>query len=56
MPDKTPLGKPLELTDAELEQLAEITDEDIQAARKLWIESVPVEIKGLLDTQEVVVE
>lgn len=51
-----PMGKPLQLTDDELDQLAEVTEEDIQAARKLWIESVPDEIKGLLDTTEVVAE
>jgi hypothetical protein len=56
MPDKIPLGKPLELTDAELDELAKITPEDIKNARRLWIESVPDEIKGLLDTTEVVTE
>ena len=50
---KVPLGKPLELTDEELDALVEITEEDIQAARRLWIESVDDEIKGLLDTVEV---
>lgn len=54
MPDKIPLGKPLELTDAQLDELATITPEDIAKARKLWIQSVSVEIKRLLDVQEVV--
>lgn len=53
MADKIPLGKPLELTDEELDLLAEITEEDIQNARRLWIESVPDEIKGLLDAEVV---
>jgi hypothetical protein len=48
-----PLGKPLELTDEELDILAEVTEEDIAAARKLWIKSVPADIKSLLDVQEV---
>jgi hypothetical protein len=55
MPDKkkVALGKPLQLTDAELEELAKITPEDIREARKLWIESVDAELKHLLDVQEV---
>lgn len=53
MPDKIPLGKPLELTDKELDELAKVTPEDIQKARRLWIESVPDEIKSLLDVTEV---
>lgn len=54
MPPKVSLGKPLELTDKELDELAKVTDEDIQNARRLWIESVDEELKGLLDTVEVV--
>ena len=54
MPDKKPLGKPLPLTDAQLDELATITPEDIQKARRRWIESVPDEIKDLLDVTEVV--
>ena len=54
MPEKKiPLGKPLELTDEELAILAEITPDDIQAAKKLWITSVPAEIKSLLDAEVV---
>ena len=56
MADKIPLGKPLELTDADLDELAKITPEDIQKARRLWITSVDDEIKSLLDTTEVVKE
>jgi hypothetical protein len=55
MPDKkVPLGKPLELTDKQLDELAKVTPEDIKNARRLWIESVPDEIKDLLDITEVV--
>lgn len=53
MEPKIPLGKPLELTDEELDLLAEITEEDIAKARRLWITSVPVEIKSLLDAESV---
>ena len=54
MPDKVPLGKPLKLTDKELDELAKVTPKDIDEARKLWIQSVEVELKHLLDVQEVV--
>jgi len=54
MADKKPLGKPLQLTDEQLEELSKVTPEDIANARKLWIQSVPAEIKRLLDVQEVV--
>lgn len=48
-----PLGKPLELTDEEMDALAQITPEDIQAARELWIKANP-ELADLLDVVEVV--
>lgn len=48
-----PLGKPLQLTDEELDILSEITADDIQAARRLWITSVDDDIKGLIDAEEV---
>jgi hypothetical protein len=54
MPDKkpVPLGKPLELTDEELDALAEVTDEDVAAAKLLWRKSVDTEIADLLDAVE----
>ncbi len=48
-----PLGKPLELTDEELDALAIVTPEDIQEARELWIKANP-ELADLLDVVEVV--
>lgn len=53
MADKkqVPLGKPLELTDAELEALAEVTEEDIAEAKKLWRKEAPAEFKNLLDAE-----
>ena len=53
MADKVPLGKPLELTDKQLTELSKVTPKDIQQARKLWIESVPDKLKGLIDIQEI---
>jgi hypothetical protein len=46
---KKPLGTPLDLTDAELESLAEITPADIKAAAALWDEESG--LKGLLDSK-----
>jgi hypothetical protein len=47
-----PLGAPLPLSDEELAILAEVTDEDIEAAKKLWRKANP-EIGDLLDAEEV---
>jgi hypothetical protein len=47
-----PLGKPLDLTDEELDALAEVTEEDIVNAKKLWRKSVDSEIADLLDAVE----
>jgi hypothetical protein len=46
-----PLGAPLPLSDEELAILAEVTDEDIEAAKKLWRKANP-EIGDLLDAVE----
>ena len=48
-----PLGKPLELTDEELDLLAEVTPDDIEAAKKLWRKANP-ELRNLLDAEEVI--
>lgn len=48
MPDRVPLGKPLDLTDAELDELAKITPADIQRARELWKQAAPDKFKTLL--------
>jgi len=48
-----PLGKPLLLTDEQLDQLAEVTDDDIERARVLWRQTVKGEFRTLLDAVEV---
>jgi hypothetical protein len=48
-----PLGKPLPLTDEQLDQAAEVTDDDIQRARALWRQTAPREFRTLLDAVEV---
>ena len=52
MPDKPPIGKPLTLTDNDLDRLAEVTDADIERARALWRQTAPDEFKTLLDAEE----
>ncbi len=54
MHDRVPIGKPLNLSDDDLEEQAKVTPEDIEAARKLWRESVDPEIADLLDATETV--
>jgi hypothetical protein len=53
MPDKVPLGKPLQLTEKELEELAKVTEKDIEKAKKFWRKNAPPEFKNLLDAEEV---
>ena len=42
------LGKPLELTNEEIAELAEITDEDVTRVNADWMRIVPSAIKNLL--------
>lgn len=46
-----PLGKPLPLTDNDLDRLAEVTDADIERAMALWQQTVPDEFRDLLDAE-----
>ena len=48
-----PLGKPLQLTDEQLDQAAEVTQDDIQRARALWKQAAPKEFKTLLEAVDV---
>ena len=55
MPNKTPLGKPLPLTNKDLEKMT--TADEIkkapEAAARLWVKSVPDDLKDLLDAIEI---
>lgn len=51
---KIPLGAPLPLSDADLDELSKVTPDDIEKARQLWQEANPDELASLLDTTEVV--
>lgn len=53
---KIPLGKPLELTDADLDRLSKITPEDIRKAAAAWRKANDNEYKYLLDTTQVIEE
>lgn len=46
---KVPLGKPLALTDKQLDQLSKVTPLDIEKAKALWRNSAPSEFASLLD-------
>lgn len=46
-----PLGKPLPLTDTELTDAAQVTDEDIERARKFWRMFAPDGFVDLLDAE-----
>lgn len=48
-----PLGPLPPLTDAELDELSQITEEDIEEAKKLWKQNVPDDFVDLLDAQDV---
>lgn len=53
MPDakKIPLGKPLNLTDEDLDDLSKVTPTDIEKAKQLWRNTAPEEFQSLLDAQ-----
>jgi len=52
-PKPVPLGKPLELTDDQLDELATVTPVDIEKAKALWHNTAPKEFETLLDAQTV---
>lgn len=54
MADKpVPLGKPLELTDEQLDELSQITPADIEKAKVFWRNNAPAESATLLDAETV---
>ena len=57
MPDAprkiVPLGKPLNLTDKQLEDESRITEVDIEKARVFWHNHAPGKWKTLLDAQPI---
>lgn len=48
---RVPLGKPLDLTDEQLDELAQITPTDIEKAKALWRAHAPEEFQDLLDAE-----
>jgi len=46
-----PLGKPLQLTDADIDRLSVITPMDIEEAKIAWRRNVPKKYKNLLDAE-----
>jgi len=53
MAKTVPLGKPLDLTDKQLDVLAEVAPADIEKAKAAWRANAPKEFKTLLDAQPV---
>ena len=50
---KVPLGKSLQLTKEQLDELSQVTAADIVKAQVFWRTQAPDEFKTLLDAQEV---
>ena len=48
---RVPLGKPLKLTDADLDRLSQVTPSDIEAAKIRWRQNAPKKYKNLLDAE-----
>ena len=48
---QVPMGKPLDLTEEQLDVLAEITPADIERAKIFWRQHVPEEFQDLLDAE-----
>jgi hypothetical protein len=47
------LGKPIQLTDEQLDQAAQVTGVDIAKSREFWRNTAPKKWKTLLDAQPV---
>lgn len=50
---RVPPGKPLRLTDEQLEELAQVTPADIEKAKAFWKNNVSEKFKTLLDAPRV---
>lgn len=51
LPKPVPLGKPLQLSDDQLDELATITPTDIEKAAVFWRNNAPADFETLLDAQ-----
>ena len=49
---RKPLGKPLQLSDEDLDRLAQVTPEDIERAAEAWRDTVKGDAKTLLDADD----
>jgi hypothetical protein len=48
----TPVGEPLNWTDADLDRLSDVTEEDKAAAKADWRRKAPRKLKRLPDTKK----
>jgi hypothetical protein len=52
-PKPVPLGKPLHLTDKQLDELSKVTPADIEKAKQLWRNTAPPAFETLLDAETI---
>lgn len=52
MGKRKPLGKPLPLTDDDLDRLAQVQPEEVERAADAWRDTVKGELKTLLDADD----
>ena len=50
---KIPLGKPIHLSDMDLDELSKVTPADIEKAKQLWRNTAPPEFETLLDAETI---
>lgn len=46
------VGLPLDLTEAELDQAAEVTPVDVASAKGLWVHAAPKALRDLLNAEQ----
>ena len=53
LPKPIPIGRPLELTDEQLDEMSQVTPADIEKAKAFWRTFAPSEFESLLDAETV---
>lgn len=48
---RVPLGKPIQWTEAEVDELTKVTPQDIEEARALWRRGALPKYRGMFDAQ-----
>lgn len=50
-PKRVPLGEPIDWTDADIEQMSQVSQADVKHALALWRNDAPAGFKDLLDAE-----